>query len=76
MTPDNAKVNNGVLEVAHSIFRRWRPLFRSDELFTEILHVLGKFGEPFVQLLMVCFVCALFEAGGLTSCVIEHRSAN
>jgi exportin-2 (importin alpha re-exporter) len=53
LTPDNAKVNNGVLEVAHSIFRRWRPLFRSDELFTEINHVLGKFSEPFLQLLDV-----------------------
>lgn len=47
----DAKVNNGVLEVAHSIFRRWRPLFRSDELFTEINHVLGRFATPFLQLL-------------------------
>ncbi|KAI4207365.1 MAG: hypothetical protein LQ346_000615 [Caloplaca aetnensis] len=51
LTPDNAQTNNGVLQVAHSIFKRWRPLYRSDELFTEINHVLGKFGEPFVQLL-------------------------
>lgn len=53
LTPDNARTNNGVLQVAHSIFKRWRPLYRSDELFTEINHVLGKFGEPFVQLLGV-----------------------
>lgn len=51
LTPDNAVVNNGVLQVAHSIFKRWRPLFRSDELFTEINHVLSKFGQPFLQLL-------------------------
>ncbi|KAL9596202.1 MAG: hypothetical protein Q9219_005954 [cf. Caloplaca sp. 3 TL-2023] len=51
LTPDDAQRNNGVLQVAHSIFKRWRPLYRSDELFTEINHVLGKFGEPFVQLL-------------------------
>ncbi|KAL8952572.1 MAG: hypothetical protein Q9222_001526 [Ikaeria aurantiellina] len=51
LTPDNARINNGVLQVAHSIFKRWRPLYRSDELFTEINHVLGKFGDPFVQLL-------------------------
>jgi len=50
-TPDNAQVNNGVLQVAHSIFRRWRPLFRSDALFTEINHVLSKFSAPFLQLL-------------------------
>ncbi|KAI0023504.1 CAS/CSE protein [Xylariomycetidae sp. FL0641] len=50
-TPDNYKVNNGVLEVAHSIFVRWRPLYRSDELYTEINHVLGTFAVPFLQLL-------------------------
>jgi exportin-2 (importin alpha re-exporter) len=53
LTPDNAKVNNGVLEVAHSIFKRWRPLFRSDDLFTEINHVLSKFSAPFLELLAV-----------------------
>ncbi|KAI9746398.1 MAG: importin-alpha export receptor [Claussenomyces sp. TS43310] len=51
LTPDNAKVNIGVLEVAHSIFRRWRPLFRSDELYTEINHVLKTFQAPFLELL-------------------------
>ena len=49
-TPDNATVNNGVLQVAHSIFRRWEPLYRSDELYTEINHVLEKFANPFMQL--------------------------
>ncbi|RMZ67072.1 chromosome segregation cse1 [Pyrenophora seminiperda CCB06] len=51
LTPDNTVVNNGVLQVAHSIFKRWRPLFRSDDLFTEINHVLSKFSTPFLQLL-------------------------
>ncbi|RCI08608.1 hypothetical protein L249_4861 [Ophiocordyceps polyrhachis-furcata BCC 54312] len=46
------KINVGVLEVAHSIFARWRPLLRSDELYTEINHVIATFGEPFVQLLV------------------------
>ncbi len=50
LTPDNAVVNNGVLQVAHSIFRRWEPLFRSDELYTEINHVLSKFAVPLLQL--------------------------
>lgn len=54
LTPDNATTNNGVLQVAHSIFRRWRPLFRSDQLFTEILHVLERFGTPFMTLTSVC----------------------
>jgi exportin-2 (importin alpha re-exporter) len=47
------KVNIGVLEVAHSIFVRWRPLFRTDDLYTEINHVINVFGQPFVQLLIV-----------------------
>ncbi|KAB5575721.1 CAS/CSE protein [Coniochaeta sp. 2T2.1] len=47
------KVTNGVLEVAHSIFQRWRPLFQSNELYLEINHVVGIFGEPFVQMLGV-----------------------
>ncbi|EOD52209.1 putative chromosome segregation protein [Neofusicoccum parvum UCRNP2] len=50
LTPDNPIANNGVLQVAHSIFKRWRPLFRSDDLFTEINFVLGKFADPFLQL--------------------------
>lgn len=47
---DDPVVNAGVLQVAHSIFARWRPLFRSDELFTEINHVLSKFAQPFLTL--------------------------
>ncbi|KAH7046686.1 CAS/CSE protein [Macrophomina phaseolina] len=50
LTADNPVVNNGVLQVAHSIFKRWRPLFRSDDLYTEINFVLGIFAEPFLQL--------------------------
>ncbi|KAI0875042.1 CAS/CSE protein [Hypoxylon argillaceum] len=51
LTPDNYKVNNGVLEVAHSIFVRWRPLYRSDALYAEINHVLNTFAVPFLNLL-------------------------
>ncbi|OQN95952.1 hypothetical protein B0A48_17895 [Cryoendolithus antarcticus] len=50
LTPDNATVNNGVLKVAHSVFKKWEPLYRSDELFTEINHVLSRFAQPFLQL--------------------------
>lgn len=42
LTPDDAQVNNGVLQVAHSIFKRWEPLQRSDALYTEINHVLDS----------------------------------
>ena len=50
LKPGDPVVNAGVLQVAHSIFARWRPLFRSDELFTEINHVLSKFAQPFLTL--------------------------
>ena len=46
----DTKTNNGVLTVAHSIFKRWRPLFRSDALFTEIKFVLDQFCTPYLKL--------------------------
>lgn len=57
LTPDNHVVNAGVLQVAHSIFSRWRPLFRSDELFTEVNHVLSKFATPYMSLLQNLDAC-------------------
>ena len=50
LKPGDPVVNAGVLQVAHSIFARWRPLFRSDELYNEINHVLSKFAQPFLTL--------------------------
>ncbi|KAI5292146.1 importin-alpha export receptor [Ascosphaera acerosa] len=50
LSADNPVTNVGVLQVAHSIFKRWRPLFRSDELYTEINHVLDRFGTPYLAL--------------------------
>jgi hypothetical protein len=77
LTPDNAKVNLGVLEVAHSIFKRWRPLFASDDLYTEINHVLSKFGGPFVQLLAVyCDLHAVASLHISLTVSIEYRSTD
>ncbi|KAI5964902.1 CSE1 [Candida pseudojiufengensis] len=42
--------NKAILLVSHSIFKKWRPLFRSDELFLEIKSVLEVFVEPFLKL--------------------------
>ena len=50
LNPEDLTVNIGVFQVAHSIFARWRPLFQSDELFTEVNHVLSKFSQPFLSL--------------------------
>ncbi|VEU19364.1 DEKNAAC100433 [Brettanomyces naardenensis] len=52
LSPDDMITDKGILKVAHSIFKRWRPLFRSDELFTEIKFVLAKFSQPFLDLLI------------------------
>lgn len=51
LSTDDMITNKGVLTVAHSIFKRWRPLFRSDELFLEIKAVLDAFAVPFLNLL-------------------------
>lgn len=51
LSPNDMNLNKGVLTVAHSIFKRWRPLFRSDELFLEIKLVLDIFTVPFLNLL-------------------------
>lgn len=51
LTLEDLTVNKGVLKVAHSIFKKWRPLFRSDELFLEIKMVLDKFAVPFLEML-------------------------
>ncbi|KAI9208245.1 cse1l protein [Polychytrium aggregatum] len=43
-------VNIGVLQTAHSIFKRWRSQFRSNALFADIKFVLERFAAPFLQL--------------------------
>ncbi|XP_002130634.2 exportin-2 [Ciona intestinalis] len=41
---------NGVLQTAHSLFKRYRHEFRSDKLWTEIKHVLTTFAAPLTEL--------------------------
>ena len=48
LTLTDLSVNIGVLQTAHSIFKRWRHQFRSDRLFTEIKFVLTKFAESYL----------------------------
>ncbi|OBA20127.1 Cse1-domain-containing protein [Metschnikowia bicuspidata var. bicuspidata NRRL YB-4993] len=50
LSAEDFVLNRGILLVAHSIFKKWRPLFRSDELFLEIKMVLDKFAQPFMAL--------------------------
>lgn len=51
LSADDFVLNKGILLVAHSIFKKWRPLFRSDDLFLEIKMVLDKFAQPFLSLM-------------------------
>lgn len=48
---ENMNQTKSILLVSHSIFKKWRPLFRSDELFLEIKIVLDAFSVPFLNLL-------------------------
>lgn len=43
---------NGVLQTAHSLFKRYRHEFKSQELWKEIKYVLGEFAENFSSLFL------------------------
>ncbi|XP_039257797.1 exportin-2-like [Styela clava] len=43
---------NGVLQTAHSLFKRYRHEFRSDKLWTEIKIVLDAFAAPLTELFL------------------------
>ena len=52
-----------MLHIAHSVFKRWRPRFRSDELFLEIKYVLDLFCQPYLALFQVYFhISVLIQA--------------
>jgi len=46
-------VINGVLRTAHSLFKRYRFEFKSNELWTEIKLVLDHFARPLTELFVV-----------------------
>ena len=48
---EDHQINIGVLQTAHSIFKRWRSQIRSDGLFLEIKFVLENFASPYLQFL-------------------------
>jgi exportin-2 (importin alpha re-exporter) len=45
-----------MLQIAHSVFKRWRPKFRSDGLFLEIKYVLELFCQPYLALFQVYLI--------------------
>ncbi|KAF9182619.1 importin-alpha export receptor, partial [Haplosporangium sp. Z 767] len=52
LNPNDFVTNNGLLQTAHSIFQRWRPLYPSDNLYTEIKIALESFCEPYRQVFL------------------------
>ena len=50
---------NGILRTAHSIFKRYRHEFQSNELWKEIKYVLTTFAVPFTNLFKVNFIFLL-----------------
>ncbi|KAF9082059.1 importin-alpha export receptor [Mortierella sp. AD031] len=52
LNPQDYVTNNGLLQTAHSIFQRWRPLYPSDNLYTEIKIALESFCEPYRQVFL------------------------
>jgi exportin-2 (importin alpha re-exporter) len=53
MKSGNFHMINGVLRTAHSIFKRYRHEFQSNELWKEIKYVLGIFAIPLTELYQV-----------------------
>lgn len=46
-------VINGVLRTGHSLFKKYRYEFKSNELWTEIKYVLEKLAQPLTDLFVV-----------------------
>ncbi|KAJ3354073.1 Exportin-2 [Entophlyctis luteolus] len=61
---NNFDINAGVLQTAHSIFKRWRHQVASNALFSEIKLVLEQFAAPFL---------AFFQA---TDALVDANSGN
>lgn len=60
-------ITNGVLQTAHSIFKRWRSQFRTDDLFREIAFVLERFCEPFLSIFKQTDVLIKQNAGNVSA---------
>jgi exportin-2 (importin alpha re-exporter) len=56
-------VINGVLQTAHSLFKKYRYEFKSNELWLEIKYVLEKLAKPLTDLLTVKWrICNIFSS--------------
>ncbi|KAI7905006.1 Cse1-domain-containing protein [Cokeromyces recurvatus] len=76
LSPTDYRVNNGILGTAHSIFKRWRSAFRSDDLFLVIKYVLDLFCEPYLQLFQITDKLIEENSNNLQALQVLARSLN
>lgn len=65
---------NGVLQTAHSIFKRYRFEFKSQKLWEEIKLVLDTFAQPLTELLVATMVLAQRHTGNETELRVIYSS--
>lgn len=59
------RVINGVLRTAHSLFKKYRHEFKSEQLWQEIKFVLENFAKPFTELFLQTWAFAKQHANNL-----------
>ncbi|XP_044745803.1 exportin-2 [Coccinella septempunctata] len=65
---------NGILRTAHSLFKKYRYEFASNELWTEIKYVLEKIAQPLTNLLVATIKLAETHANDLNALRIIYSS--
>lgn len=67
-------VINGVLHTAHSLFKRYRYEFKSQELWTEIKFVLDKFAKPLTELFVATMKLTDMHANNTDALKVIYNS--
>ncbi|RZC37968.1 exportin-2 [Asbolus verrucosus] len=67
-------VINGVLQTAHSLFRKYRYEFKSNELWLEIKYVLEKLAKPLTDLLVATINLAQTHVNDVNALKVIYHS--
>ncbi|KAL1513102.1 hypothetical protein ABEB36_002566 [Hypothenemus hampei] len=67
-------VINGILRTAHSLFKKYRYEFKSNELWTEIKYVLEKLAQPLTDLFLATVNLTQAHANDLSALSIIYSS--
>lgn len=67
---------NGVLQTAHSIFKRYRYEFKSQKLWEEIKLVLDKFAKPLTELLVTTMQLTKTHENNEKALLVLYSSLN